>query len=70
MDIIIGIIFLILTYVVFVKFPAPAPLITWGFVGVLTLLNLSGTVDSGFVFLSYIMLIIILMISAVLEANT
>lgn len=70
MELIAGLIFLVLTYVVFVKLPAPAPLIAWGFTAILMLLSFAGTVEVGIVYMMYILLVAVLMISSVMVKNT
>lgn len=69
MDIVIGLAFLILTYVVFTKLPTPAVLLSWGFTAVFVFLNYIGTVTEPTAYLMFILLVIVLMISAVLERH-
>lgn len=67
---IVALAFVVLTYITVVKFPSPAPLMVWGFTGIMMFLNMMGYVSSAWLYLMYIFLIAVLMISAIVEANT
>lgn len=69
MDMIIGVLMLVLTYVTFAKLPTPGVLLVWGFAAMFILLNLMGSIGDSVVYLMMILLVITLMISAVLDKN-
>lgn len=69
MDMVIGLLVLVLTYIVFAKLPTPGVLLVWGFTAMFVLLNYMGSVGDSVVYLMMILLVLTLMISAVLEKN-
>lgn len=69
MDIFVGLVFVVLTYIVFTKIPAPAVLLTWMFTGIAGFLYLIGSIESGMVYLTFIILLIVMMISTVIQKN-
>lgn len=69
MDMFIGLAFVILTYVVFVKLPTPAVLLVWGFTAMFVFLNYIGTVSESVAYLMFIFLVVVLMMSAVFERH-
>lgn len=69
MDMFVALVFVVLTYVVFTKLPAPAVLVTWMFAGISGFLYLTGTIEAGLVYLTFIILLIVMMVSTVIEKN-
>lgn len=67
MDVVTALVFVILSYIVFAKNPAPLALIAWGFMGIFFLLGLIGAVTIGMVYIMFMLMIIVLVVGAVVE---
>lgn len=60
-----GIIYLVLTWVTFKKYPSIAMILVWLFAGLGLVLNLMGATGDGFMFLTFIFAMIVLGLTAI-----
>lgn len=64
-----GIIFLVLTWVTFAKLSSPAMIIAWLFSALGLLGNLLGFINDGFLFVSFVFMIIVMSITAIITGG-